>query len=440
MLKRWRVWGLSVLSFLVLSSSGPCYNDDCSNPGEGWCSGETAKFCAGAGDNAAYSLVTEDCAALELTCVEGLGAGYDGPETQLSWCLDTRTCDADGDFLCETSAADGSPMLMRCVDVSSTEWFTDNEISAFVSHPDLQLIREPVSGGGYGFQSETPLPCIECKSTCGCDVASVCRNGLCVPAEAAGETDENLVCCGKERQTVCLKGEACENLDGSQGVCTSATKCDPCETTDDCETDQLDCVSTGGETPTVCLNPEEVDKATYDCREDLGQAWKQDVCGGWVESAEDVPMAYACREDTDQSWSLNACDQWIAMVEDCGAGYRCENNECILRVPEIEVSPTLLDFGDIVVSEDKTLTLSIGNIGDGALLVQEILLEPASVKSFGLSHSSAEVAANEIVSIDITFAPSETGNVQAKLLIHSNDEDEPEVVVLMNGNGVASDK
>ncbi|MBM4355021.1 MAG: hypothetical protein FJ109_14750 [Deltaproteobacteria bacterium] len=40
--------------------------------------------------------------------------------------------------------------------------------------------------------------------------------------------------------------------------------------------------------------------------------------------------------------------------------------------------------------------------------------------------------------VDVTFTPATAGAFQAKLLVHSNDQGEPEIVVLMNGKGQGS--
>ncbi len=427
------VWGPAVIVATLVSGTGPCYDDECNKPGQSWCKGEMAVRCSdGMG---AYQLSEEDCAAQNLTCVEGRGEGPYGDKYSKAWCLDVQTCDTPGSFECGVWPADGSSTVMRCTDLFSTPWFGESGVDELVSPADLKLVMEPLTEGGFGDVSEAPLPCVQCLSTCGCGLDTVCRDGWCVPSGLAGESDDDLVCCGRERGTSCPKGQACEKLDGTQAVCTKGAACDPCETASDCESDLLGCVATWPGLPTVCLEPSRLDDVTLDCREDLGQAWKKDACGTWLEVADSVPVGQACREGTDQSWSFSACQEWIEVAKDCGPGYRCEDNECILRVPEIEVSPTLLSFGSTPVSVSKTLELTIGNIGDGPLLVNEILVTPATELSFELSQTSFEVAPSEIASIDVTFTPASAGSFQAKLLVHSNDEDEPEVVVLMNGKG-----
>ncbi len=430
-----RYWVFPLVFAALLTGTGPCYDDECSNPGEGWCEGTEAVSCEGAGQNMAYYLRNRDCAVENLTCVEGLGVGYYGSGTPLSWCLNVQSCDKAGTYQCGVSPSDGTHQLMKCSNVSQTAWYMENSVEEIVSPAGVQLILEPPSIPDFNYPVE-PVPCVKCSSTCGCQAGSVCRDGLCVPEQIAGQTDDGIVCCGRERGTSCLKGTSCENLDGTAGTCKKGARCDLCEASVDCESDFLECADVGGDLPSVCLSPAEAKQTLYDCREDLGEAWRVDACGRWVELAQDVAISHSCKDGTDQSWSLNACDQWIAMAKDCGPGFRCEANECILRVPEIEVSPTLLNFGQVAVSASQILPLDIGNLGDAPLTVTEILVQPVSTTSVMASATSFEVAPGQIVSLEVSFAPQEAGPVQAKVLIHSSDSDEPEVAVLVNGTGI----
>lgn len=436
MKRNWKWWILASFLFVVLQGTGPCYNDECSNPGESWCSGETYEACEGAGMNQAYWRDSQDCAAQNLRCVEGRGTAYDGSETRSAWCLDVQNCDTVGQFQCGTSSVDGSPILMRCVNLASTDWYTQEGIKKFVSNLNLDLVLEPVNETGYGAPPENTLACAPCHSTCGCAEGTVCRDNLCVPSDVVDSEDEELVCCGQERLTDCPKGAACEMLDGSAGQCDTAARCDECSATKLCESSLLQCISSGVGLPTVCLQDEDVNLFTYQCRSELNQAWKKNVCGTWIEAADTFVAAYDCKKGTDEIWSLNACDQLIEMATDCGTGFRCESNECIKRVPEIEVNPTLLNFSDVSVSTTKTLTISIGNIGYWPLNVTEFVVQSEAADQIVLSESALEVGVNEIASVDVTFAPTQTGTVTGKILVRSDDQDEPEVTILVNGTAI----
>lgn len=173
-----------------------------------------------------------------------------------------------------------------------------------------------------------------------------------------------------------------------------------------------------------------------ECDEATSKAWNVDVCGRNIASAEQVIVAYACKEGTDERWALNVCDQWVSLIEDCGEGYRCENNTCIPKVPEIEVSPTLLDFGNVAVGSTKTLQVSIGNVGTGPLSVSEVSVTGTAAAQFQVAQTQTQIPVDQILTLEVTFAPTAAGLSQAKLVVASDDADEPSLQVLMNGTGV----
>ena len=432
----WKGWLLAGFMLLVLQGTGPCYSDECSNPGEGWCDGQVAAECAGAGMNQAYWLRQQDCGASGLTCVAGQGQGYRGAQTKLSWCLDVQPCEAAGHFQCGSNPVDGAPTLMRCVDIASTQWYSDNAIARFTTPLDMGLVLEPLSPTGFGDVAAPVVACQECTSTCGCDVDTVCRDGWCVPMAVVGEADENLFCCGRERMTDCPSGQACELPDGTMGACQQSARCGACQSALDCESADLTCASTGGDLPPVCLLANDFGGYTYECRSPEEGAWKRDKCGQWVESAHYITISYSCREGTNQSWSQDACGDWIHMAQDCGDGHRCEANQCIAIFPAIEVSPSLMDFDDVQVGTTKTLDLSIGNVGEDVLHVSSVQVQSSFASMFSISQAPDVVAVDEIATVGVTFAPSAAGPVTAKIVVYSNDPDEPQRTVLINGNGV----
>lgn len=243
-----------------------------------------------------------------------------------------------------------------------------------------------------------------------------------------------LHCCGRERGTTCPNGDPCETLDGAQSVCSTSAECGPCETRADCGTDE--CLATAPDAPKVCLAESKVAIISAACRADLSQVWRKDVCGTWLERGGRTAVASECRDDSNQVWSQDQCGSWIELAEDCGASKHCEAAQCLANAPEIEVSPTLLDFGDVELTTEKALTVSIGNVGYAPLEVHDIAVDAAFADLFSVSSPTIEVGVDDIVPVTITFAPKGVGEVKAKLFIRSKDADEPKVTVLMNASGV----
>lgn len=432
----WRWWLLPATVMVLLQGTGPCYVDDCSNPGESWCNGQLATSCNGAGESRAYWLGSQDCAAEGLTCVEGRAHGYRGDGTKKSWCLDLQACDTPGAYVCGTTGLEAQPTLMRCVQITDTTWYASEAVASLELPTGTSYVLEPLDEAGFGSTDAPVVSCQPCASTCGCPEGSACESGFCVPEEVLGIGEETLVCCGRERDTDCPKGAMCERKDGTEGTCQTLERCEACTQDRECESSQLRCLPTAPGASEVCLDPWEATPVLQQCDEATGKAWNVDVCGRKVASAEQVIVAYACKEGTDERWALNVCDQWVSLIEDCGEGYRCENNTCIPKVPEIEVSPTLLDFGNVAVGSTKTLQVCIGNIGTGPLSVSEVSVTGTAAAQFQVVQTQTQIPVDQILTIEVTFAPTAAGWSHSKLVVASDDADEPSLQVLMNGTGV----
>src|SRR5690606_26508175 len=178
----------------------------------------------------------------------------------------------------------------------------------------------------------TDIACVECASDCGCEPGSKCLSGYCIP----GDPENEPTCCTGPRKGTCPNGAACQQLDGTAGTCQTVAQCEPCSTRDDCEDD-----------PCVSLSPD----------------------GALVCAPAQLIGAYdtVCHDMLDEVWLRDACDDWVQQLEVCGDTAHCEAGQCRPDAPEIEVSPTLLAFGDTMVGGSAELTLSIGNIGTDTL-------------------------------------------------------------------------
>lgn len=109
-------------------------------------------------------------------------------------------------------------------------------------------------------------------------------------------------------------------------------------------------------------------------------------------------------------------------------------------VPDIVVTPTTLEFGDIIFSDSLTKPISIKNVGAD-------LLEVSAIKLIGLNANEFQVLnfgspfllqPNDSNLINIKFLPLSAGEKNAQLQIISNDPDEATTLVQVNGKGVAS--
>jgi len=108
------------------------------------------------------------------------------------------------------------------------------------------------------------------------------------------------------------------------------------------------------------------------------------------------------------------------------------------RDPEILVHPEILDFGRLLSGyESQVETFAIINVGDETLLLDPPELIDGS-KRFSMSwDETLEIEAGEFVDIEVYYTPETYESNGAIVEVVSNDEDEPEVVVLLQGGGDA---
>jgi hypothetical protein len=113
----------------------------------------------------------------------------------------------------------------------------------------------------------------------------------------------------------------------------------------------------------------------------------------------------------------------------------------VTGIPDITVSDTALDLGDVFVGNSKTDTLVLTNNGTDVLDVTSIYLgEPGRAKITGdlwyVSPSSAILNPNESVDVLVTFTPFDSVAYPEVLTIESNDPDMGSIEILLSGNGL----
>ncbi|MFN3740833.1 MAG: choice-of-anchor D domain-containing protein, partial [Thermodesulfovibrionales bacterium] len=108
--------------------------------------------------------------------------------------------------------------------------------------------------------------------------------------------------------------------------------------------------------------------------------------------------------------------------------------------PDIYVSPTGLDFGDVIINQSKTLTLSIENRGGDKLIISSISVPQGfSLKSEPTYPISLEPGATP-VTLEIIFIPINQQTYTGTLTISSNDPDSQTLTVSLSGRGIGAPK
>lgn len=104
--------------------------------------------------------------------------------------------------------------------------------------------------------------------------------------------------------------------------------------------------------------------------------------------------------------------------------------------PDIQVSPTIIDFGVVPVGQRARRELRISNVGQADLRVQSFTIQGGLASPFdfcGQSLTGFTLPASRSVQIPVCFRPQKEGLVEDHVIIRSNDPDESTVAVRLRG-------
>ncbi len=107
---------------------------------------------------------------------------------------------------------------------------------------------------------------------------------------------------------------------------------------------------------------------------------------------------------------------------------------CILNIegePEIVLSSTSYNFGNVFQNATKSDTVYISNLGCDTLFINNVI---SSLSEFTVNTSSASILPGETAEIIMTFAPTSLGNFNAELTIYNNDAN-----TIINLSGVGTE-
>lgn len=112
-------------------------------------------------------------------------------------------------------------------------------------------------------------------------------------------------------------------------------------------------------------------------------------------------------------------------------GFRATDKTKVAAKPEIEVSPTLLDFGAVASGEEVLRSFTVTNIGETVLHVTNIELDTTSPFAILSSDGDFEYLldpAEEVV-YDVVFEPMAATDGSGEITVFSDDWDESQIVV-----------
>ena len=101
--------------------------------------------------------------------------------------------------------------------------------------------------------------------------------------------------------------------------------------------------------------------------------------------------------------------------------------------PTIKISPALLDFGKVKVGRSKKLEIEVENLGLRPLEISSILVQTPFSANYEKLPLSLEY--KKKVKLEVYFRPEGEGRYEGKLVITSNDPENPKAEVELTGQG-----
>ena len=178
-----------------------------------------------------------------------------------------------------------------------------------------------------------------------------------------------------------------------------------------------------GITKIIKWNYANVDSARIDYSIDGGSNW-----------ATIIKSIYAA--DGSYSWIIpntfsTSCLVKISDITDESVSDRSDNTFSI-TAPEISVSPTSIDIGNVGVGSSDSKSFIIKNDGDGILRIDSI---SSDNDEFEVEPTSTTIQPDSTQVVTVTFTPTVIGSQSATITVKSNDIDEDVTTVSVNGSG-----
>ena len=105
-------------------------------------------------------------------------------------------------------------------------------------------------------------------------------------------------------------------------------------------------------------------------------------------------------------------------------------------VPDINLNPSSLDFGSVVIGQAGTLAAAIENVGTANLEVTMVNLCSATSAEFSWAPAGPfTIAPGMSQSLNVTYTPTNTGQDTGCLQLASNDPDESPIDLNVMGTG-----
>jgi hypothetical protein len=187
-----------------------------------------------------------------------------------------------------------------------------------------------------------------------------------------------------------------------------------------------------GEEVTFSITPSDPDGDSISVRFN----WGDGEISPWSElvpSGTTLTFSHSWNEEGSYEVRAQVCDQWHLLNEQCHNSISEWSNPINIEItgtPLIQISTEPINFGQVLIGSDSTLSVFVSNSGNGLLEINTSTELPFSVGPENLSIQPE--GEEEIV---ITFLPLSTGFFEEVLLVQSNDPENSEIEILLSGEG-----
>ena len=108
--------------------------------------------------------------------------------------------------------------------------------------------------------------------------------------------------------------------------------------------------------------------------------------------------------------------------------------------PEIAVSPTALDFGDVGAGDTRRLSVTVSNTGNATLTLTDAYIDGGNGAFKPQFTTPIDIAPGESRALEVTFTPPSNETYTAALVIESNDPQNPTTSVALTGTGIIQEE
>lgn len=115
----------------------------------------------------------------------------------------------------------------------------------------------------------------------------------------------------------------------------------------------------------------------------------------------------------------------------------CDDTQVSESLPELAIEPAAIDFGDVVVGEKRSITVSVKNSGASVLTIDRVIASADLGPDFTFELSEDRVAPGALADLVVTFEPTALGAAGGALTVKPKD-DIPAKDLIVEANAVES--